>query len=162
MSNGYDRGHQIPSADRQINTDANRQTFYFTNMTPQVGKGMNQDIWAYLEGAVRGWSSNIDTLYVVTGAMPTTKENTTVNWTKDNAGVKIAIPQYYFKALCYVNRRTGEARTIAFKLNNERYSNNDYMSCAMSVKALEELTGFTFFPEIDEKYKTSYDTTYWP
>lgn len=162
MSNGYDRGHQIPSADRQSNYEANCQTFYFTNMTPQVGKGMNQDIWAYLETAVRGWSSNLDTLYVVTGAMPTTKENSTVDPAIDNAGNRIAIPKYYFKALCHVNRTTGEARTIAFKLNNERYSHNNYMTCAMSVKELEELTGFTFFPEIDEQYKASYDASYWP
>ncbi len=31
---GYDRGHQIPSADRTCTTEANTQTFYFTNMTP--------------------------------------------------------------------------------------------------------------------------------
>lgn len=161
MSNGYDRGHQIPSADRQTNATANRQTFYFTNMTPQVGKGLNQDIWSSLEGAVRGWSSNVDTLYVVTGAMPTTPEYTTVNWTYDNNGKRIAIPKYYFKALCHLNRRTGQAKTIAFVLNNTKYSNNNYMNCAMSVAELEELTGFEFFPQIDEAFKQSYDAAQW-
>lgn len=39
--NGYDRGHQIPSGDRQRNkngTRMNQQTFFYTNMTAQVGK----------------------------------------------------------------------------------------------------------------------------
>ena len=61
-----DRGHQIPSADRLRDGD-NQQTFYGTNMTPQIGKKFNQGIWAKLEGKVRSWSDKYDTLYVVTG-----------------------------------------------------------------------------------------------
>ena len=45
---GYDRGHQCPSADRLVCREANAQTFYFTNMTPQIGK-FNQQVWANLE-----------------------------------------------------------------------------------------------------------------
>lgn len=98
----YDKGHQIPSADRQrSNNDKliNRQTFYYTNITPQSGKNMNQKIWRNLEDAVRGWGSGKDTLYVVTGAMPTTPTDKTINYTIDNNGNKVAIPKYYFKAL---------------------------------------------------------------
>ena len=49
---GYDRGHMMPSADRNYNTTVNRITFYNTNMTPQISS-MNQGIWNQLEGAVR-------------------------------------------------------------------------------------------------------------
>lgn len=160
--NGYDRGHQIPSADRLVTREANEQTFYYTNMTPQIGRGMNQHIWQKLETAVRGWSSNIDTLYVVTGAMPTTPENTTISYTQDNDGKQIAVPKYYFKALCRINRATGEAQTIAFKLDNRAYPNGEsYMNHTLSVAELERMTGFVFFPMIREQDKQTYDKSKW-
>lgn len=60
---------------------------------------MNQAIWADLESAVRGWSSATDTLYVVTGAMPTTQTDQTIKYVQDNDGKNMAVPKYYFKAL---------------------------------------------------------------
>ena len=159
---GYDRGHQIPSADRQVCYEANAQTFYYTNMTPQLGAGLNQSIWADLETAVRGWSSNKDTLYVVTGAMPTSPSNTSITYARDRSGQNICVPKYYFKALCYLNRSTGVAYTIAFKLDHKNYSSSDsFRNYAISVKELEELTGFTFFPTIDAQYKNSYTLSFW-
>ncbi len=157
---GYDRGHQIPSADRLVSTEANRQTFYFTNMTPQVGK-LNQQVWAELEGKARNWSSNIDTLYVVTGAMPSLPGSTSVKYTNDNDGKRIAVPAYYFKAFARIDRQSGTAYTIAFTFNNETFSGSTFMNQAISVSALEEMTGFTFFPSIDGKYKAAYDATKW-
>ena len=64
---GYQRGHQLPSADR-YSGDSNPQTFYSTNMTPQIDK-FNQNIWAGVEDNVRSWARDgkADTLYVVTG-----------------------------------------------------------------------------------------------
>ena len=64
----YDRGHQLPSADR-LHYSANVATFYFTNMTPQLS-AFNQNIWANFENRVRSWGNGSDTLYVVTGCVP--------------------------------------------------------------------------------------------
>lgn len=154
----YDKGHQIPSADRQRSNNnklINRQTYYYTNITPQSGTKMNQTIWQELEKAVRGWGSGKDTLYVVTGAMPTTPTDKTINYTTDNNGNKVAIPKYYFKALA---RKVNEQfQTIAYKLDNAPYQDRNYNVGIISVKELEEMTGFTFFPdkpEITESIKS--------
>ena len=64
-TSGYDRGHQLPSADRLSYND-NVKTFYFSNMTPQLSS-LNSNLWASVEGQVRTWASKSDTLYVVTG-----------------------------------------------------------------------------------------------
>lgn len=151
----YDRGHQLPSGDRLRSNAINEQTFYYTNMTPQIGKKLNQAIWEDLEKAVRGWSSATDTLYVVTGAMPTTTTDQTIQYTTDIDSKKIAIPKYYFKVLA--RKVGGEFQTVAYKLENRDYANRDYNQGIMSVKELEELTGFTFFPdrpEITESIKS--------
>lgn len=151
----YDRGHQLPSGDRLRSNAINAQTFYYTNMTPQTDKKLNQAIWADLEDAVRGWSSATDTLYVVTGAMPTTTTDQTIQYTTDIDSKKIAIPKYYFKALA--RKVNGQFQTIAYKLDNRDYDDRNYNQGIMSVKELEEMTGFTFFPdrpEITESIKS--------
>lgn len=156
----YSRGHQIPSGDRQReDCDMNNQTFYYTNMTPQLQNGLNGAIWAQLEGAVRGWSSGIDTLYVVTGAMPTTATDKQIQYAKDNNGKNIAIPKYYFKALA--RKVGGNYQTIAFKLDHKAYSDTQYMKYAISVSELENMTGFTFFPSLPSEVKKTLNTSQW-
>ena len=66
---GYNRGHLCASADRLFSKDANGQTFYLSNMSPQMGR-FNQDDWVDLEGQVQNWGRNSsfrDTLFVVKG-----------------------------------------------------------------------------------------------
>ena len=147
----YDRGHQLPSADRVCDAPTNRTTFYYSNMTPQVGKKLNQSIWASLEDKVRSWVSGVDTLFVVTGAMPPTSG--TIERQKG-----MAVPAYYFKALA--RKMGGVFYTIAFKMDNKDYPNTDYMSTAISLEDLEKMTGFTFFPSLDASTK-NLDKTKW-
>ena len=51
--NFYARGHQIPNADRNAVSEMMAQTYYSTNMTPQLQHGFSGGIWAKLEAAVR-------------------------------------------------------------------------------------------------------------
>lgn len=142
-----DRGHQIPSADRQCVRQANEQTYYYTNMTPQFGTRFNQGIWAKLEGTVRGFSDSSDTLYVVTGC--TLKGSP--GKLGDNDGKKITVPGGYFKALLRYKKGTGKNGYMcaAFFLEHQNYSNNQITSSMMmSIKDLESKTGIDFFPNL--------------
>lgn len=40
---GYDRGHMAPAANAKFSQAAMDETFYLTNMAPQVGEGFNRD-----------------------------------------------------------------------------------------------------------------------
>lgn len=51
-SNYYSRGHQIANADRNGEDDMCDQTYYMTNITPQIQNGFNGGIWSNLETAV--------------------------------------------------------------------------------------------------------------
>ena len=153
---GYDRGHQIPQADRMNTSDggaANVQTFYGTNMTPQINK-FNAGIWASLEGRVRNWSKEVDTLYVVTGCLL----EGPAEYTFDESGHKIRIPSGYFKALLAYggNSETGKAKFkdyasdgyytgIAFVFDHKDYGNASPMNYAVTIDELEKRTGFDFF-----------------
>lgn len=39
---GYDRGHMVPAADAKISQDAMDETFFLSNIAPQVGDGFNR------------------------------------------------------------------------------------------------------------------------
>ena len=53
-SDGYDKGHICASEDRVYSTSANKQTFYYSNISPQIGS-FNQKYWAALEKQVQTW-----------------------------------------------------------------------------------------------------------
>lgn len=161
--NGYDRGHQLPSADRTRDRSSNVSTFYSTNMTPQIGPKMNQSIWQELESRVRSWVT--DTIFVVTGAAPTAVKGAGVTWHSSDvkwlthSGKQIAVPKYYYKALA--RKVQNNWQTIAFKIENKDYPDRNFMQYALSVSDLEKETGFIFFPKIDNSIKSKLDTSQW-
>lgn len=142
----YDRGHQLPSADR-YNHDANVQTFYFTNMTPQR-HDFNGFAWADLEGRVRDWSRSMDTLYVVTGCVV----DGSSDYAYDNEGKEVTVPVAYYKALLGykkdgtlgITAQTGGFTACAFWYDHKPYSGN-VMDKSMTIAELEEKTGVDFF-----------------
>lgn len=151
---GYDRGHMLPQASRYNNYEPNRMTYYGTNMMPQ-NSTLNQNIWASLEGKVRGWGGlqTYDTLYVVTGAaFKSTK-------TIDNANGPIAVPSHCWKVLLRQrgnqNRQISQFKADELKAIGFVFTNDDagaatsIESAVRSVKESEELTGFKFFRNLD-------------
>lgn len=151
---GYDRGHMLPQASRYNNYEPNRMTYYGSNMMPQ-NSTLNQNIWASLEGKVRGWGGlqTYDTLYVVTGAaFKSTK-------TIDNANGPIAVPSHCWKVLLRQrgnqNRQISQFKADELKAIGFVFTNDDARaatsieSAVRSVKEIEELTGFKFFRNLD-------------
>lgn len=66
VNSKLDRGHMAPAAD--MTTDAAMQeSFYLTNMVPQVGPNMNRGIWADLETTVRKIAEKEGSVFVYTG-----------------------------------------------------------------------------------------------
>lgn len=165
LSNSYtesnlDRGHQIPSGDRTKDYASNAQTFYYTNMTAQEGTRFNQTIWATLEDQVRTWTSRCDTMYVVTGAMITTTTDSNIEYAHDKDNKAIAKPKYHYKALA---QKVGNVYyTIAFKMDNKPYNSGDsFNNYRITVKQLEQETGYSFFPSIPEDSKSQINLSRW-
>jgi len=155
---GFDRGHQLPSADRTYNRAANATTFYFTNMTAQ-NASLNRGVWATLENSIRTWAAQCDTLYVVTGAMITTADDNEITYAKDNDGRDMAIPKYYYKALA---QKTGDNYfTIAYTFENIAPASRKIEAYQMTVRELEEKTGFVFFPTLPKHIKDTIEFEYW-
>lgn len=161
-SGSYDRGHQCASADRQSTEEMNIQTFYYSNMTPQLGT-LNQQKWSSVESIVRNQVCS-DTLYVVTGA----DYSSSIGSTTDASGKNCPIPSAYYKVM--MRTRTGvtgksveecssdELKAIGYWFEHQYYST---IPEPVSVATIEERTGFTFFPTIPDEVKQTFNTSLW-
>lgn len=151
-SDGYDRGHQVASADRYA-FDSNAETYYGTNITPQL-HDFNGGVWNTLEGMVRAWSRRCDTLYVVSGAVLRGSPGTV----PDNAGKPVAIPAAYYKALLAYRkeggfgREKGEYIGVGFYFEHRVWPNSraEVRAHALSLDALEAQLGFDLFVNLPE------------
>ena len=147
----YDRGHQIPSADR-LDWRVNLETFFSTNMTPQ-DNGLNAEAWERLENKVRSWarSSETDTLYVVTGC--SVKGST--KYCMDADDKKVTVPVGYYKALLRLAKDKSYS-AVGFWFNNEPNSAGSIQkSMSMSIDALEEKVGVDFFVNLPDDVEKS-------
>ena len=144
----YARGHQLPSADRQCCDEANAQTFYGTNMTPQLNEH-NEGIWSALESKVRNIANGSDTTYVVTGVIVSASSKKE----KDSYNNSVTIPDAYFKVLLRYSKSStlGQWNAAAFYLEHRKYSENLGKQHSMSVDELEEMTGIDFFANLPAK-----------
>lgn len=113
---GYDRGHLCASADRLYLQEANDQTFYYTNMSPQRNN-FNTGVWLALEGQVQSWGRSCtasDTLYVVKGGTIDKEEHIKEYIGGDRSK---PVPKYYYMALLF---KKGESfKAIAFGWNTK-------------------------------------------
>ena len=158
----YDRGHQIPAADRKCSQTMMDQTFYATNMTPQQ-YNFNQNKWGTLEGKVRNCVCK-DTLFVVTGTHFEGAHHSSIDSsTTDKSGNTCPTPTHYYKALLRTKSgNTGrnishitdpsQLCAIAVWLEHENSGSDTEIKTTdfISIAELEERTGFVFFPMIDD------------
>lgn len=143
---GWTRGHQIPSADRQMSYAANASTFYPTNLTPQNydfnGGDNYSGIWVRLEGQVRTYAGRCDTLYVVTGC----DVRNSTQWSGTRGGHAAKVPTHYYKAL--LRKKGSNYSAIAFHIPHTGDSSvclADIMDYVCSIDELEQKTGVDFF-----------------
>ncbi len=162
----YDRGHQCPSADRTANDELNHQTFYASNMTPQIGS-LNQRFWADIEASVRRNMCS-DTLYVVTGCYYADESTSTY----DRDGMLCPVPTNYYKVLLRTKSGTtgkkirdcspSELKAIGFWVEARSYDEGTPVaSVARSVAEIERQTGFDFFPQVADEVKQQYNPSQW-
>ena len=147
----FDRGHQIPSADR-LDWRVNLETFFGTNMTPQ-DNGLNGNAWGSLEIKVRNWAKNsaTDTLYVVTGC---TGADVTKKYALDYDDKHIAVPAGYYKALLRLSK---DKNYTALGIYYDNASSNDtnFKGRAMSIDELEKKVGVDFFVNLPDDIEKS-------
>jgi endonuclease G len=145
---GYDRGHLAPAADMGWSSTSVAESFYFSNMSPQV-PAFNRGIWKKLEEQVRDWAIENDAVYIVTGpvlseGLPTIGDN------------KVSVPAYYYKII--LDFREPEIKSIAFIIPNKG-STEQLSHYAVSIDSVEIVTGLDFFPLLPDEQEAKLEKT---
>jgi endonuclease G len=143
---GYDRGHQAPAGDARFSQQVMNESFYFSNMAPQIGNGFNRGAWKFLEENVRAWVScgGHSDLYVFTGPIYQ-------GHAKTIGPDKVVVPAYFYKIV--YDAQAG--RAVGFILPNEKIGSTiDLAKYARPIAEIETETGLTFFSHLDQRSQT--------
>lgn len=160
-SSGFQRGHIVASEDRICSMDVNGQTFYMTNMQPQIGE-FNTGIWEKMEEKIRSFLTyNMskqaahanDTMYVCKGGT-IDKSEQILGYTKNSyTKNSFIVPKYFFAAIMIKNKSGHKA--IGFWFEHKDYPSTEKLSAhIVNIAKLEELTGIDFFcnlPDDEER-----------
>ena len=160
---GYTRGHICASADRWNSLDANRQTFLYSNMQPQL-YSFNCGIWEKLEEKVRSWNnaSFRDTLYVVKGGT-IDHASDILEYVRQGTDLQLLVPKYFFMAILCKNKSevNGGYKAIGFYLEHRSdYIDEKNLSPYIcSIDELEELTDIDFFCNLPDLYENAVEAS---
>ena len=140
-NSGYDRGHLAPYAAMDFSAKSAKQSFLLSNMSPQKA-GLNRHGWAQLESYVRFWTRAKGELYVYTGV--TYKNKTPRTFVGKG---KVAVPDYFYKIIYAPKQK----ESIAFAMPNNKVDKKDVSKYRVSIKDIQDRTGFNFFTQLAEK-----------
>lgn len=159
---GHDRGHIVGSADRLNSMEANGQTFYLSNMYPQLAGFNQRGIWYNLENRIRNTydrDSFRDTLYVVKGGTI----DADFHYTTGN-GRALLVPDYFYMALLCKNSDPSQwgYKAIAFWMEHKENSSKDFKAYAVSIDELERKTGIDFFCNLPDDIESTVESNMAP
>lgn len=140
-NSGFDRGHMAPSADMRWDAQAMKESFYLSNMVPQV-PDMNQHIWKDLEEKVRNWAIERGELYIYTG--PIYAEG----MEHDTIGANnVSVPTHIYKIIF----DPVQLESVAFIMPNSELDPADMPGYIVSIREVEQQTGLDFLSKLSKR-----------
>ncbi|HJA86904.1 MAG TPA: DNA/RNA non-specific endonuclease [Candidatus Bacteroides avicola] len=179
-SDGFDKGHLCASEDRVYNRTANEQTFYYTNISPQM-TSFNGGYWVTFEKLLQTWarSGAYEHVYVTKGG---TLNHLLTNFTgtqkaadgrlpqTDADGLTnhgLACPAYYFMAILAKQGENYQAIGFLVEHRDDYGYSNDHQAPveliqahAINIDELEVQTGLDFFCNLPDKTEAQVEATY--
>jgi DNA/RNA endonuclease G (NUC1) len=150
---GFDRGHMAPAGNQTTNAKLKEETFFLSNMTPQV-PALNQQIWRELEDKTRQWVEQFGATHQITGVLfydpkeenPQTADGI-IHYSVIGKG-QVAVPTHLFKII--IAQSGGQTKAIAFVIENRKHSRPfQFEQFIKSINWIEERTGLDFMPEMN-------------
>jgi len=145
---GFDRGHLAPAGDMSWSEQAMKESFYYSNMSPQ-NPSFNRGIWKKAEELTREWAVKNKSLYIITGPI-LTKDLPTIGPNK------VSIPNYYYKAI--LDYSEPEIKAIAFLIPNKA-SKELLQNFTVNIDSLEHLTGYDFYYQLPDSIENRLEKT---
>lgn len=145
-SSGYDRGHLAPNyaISRLYGLQAQLQTFLLTNISPQK-PNLNRKVWQRLEEIeVDVFAKQYGEVWVITGPV------FDADIERLRSTPRVEVPDAFFKILAAPQGVNGEPQMLAFVVPQTVKGNEPLSRFVTSVKDVEKLSGFDFFPDMPQ------------
>ncbi|XP_072745711.1 endonuclease G, mitochondrial [Anoplolepis gracilipes] len=148
---GYDRGHLAAAGNHKMEQNHMEQTFFLSNMAPQVGVGFNRDSWNRLEKHVRKLTNVYKDVYVCTGPLYLPKKEPDgkkyVHY--EVIGVNhVAVPTHFYKVVVG-ETDDGKLDMEAFVMPNAPIDDNTPLTnFQVPPESIERAAGLLFFDKI--------------
>nr|AKB95585.1 DNA/RNA non-specific endonuclease [Chilo suppressalis] len=148
---GFDRGHMAAAGNHRITQKHVDQTFYLTNMAPQVGQGFNRDAWNSLEKHVRKLTKVYDNVYCCTGPLYLPRKESDgksyVRYQVIGANT-VAVPTHFYKVVVG-ETSDGTLDMEAYVMPNQKIPDETPVSSYMvPPETIERAAGLLFFDKI--------------
>ncbi|RZB40633.1 endonuclease G, mitochondrial [Asbolus verrucosus] len=151
LKSGYDRGHLAAAGNHRSEQKLVDQTFYLSNMAPQVGVGFNRDAWNRLERYVRRLTRTYKNVYCCTGPLYIPrKESNGKNYVKyEVIGANhVAVPTHFFKVVV-CEAKDGQLEMESYVMPNQVISDETPLSSfQVPPESIEKAAGLLFFDNI--------------
>lgn len=147
---GYDRGHQVPAADAKWDQKAMDETFYLSNMCPQVGDGFNRDYWAHFEDFCRRLTNRYPSVRIATGPLYLPRREADGKWYVKYEVIgnpaSVAVPTHFYKVILAEDGKPGGNVSIgAFVMPNAPIPNDKPLrDFEVPLEAVERASGLEF------------------
>ena len=115
----FDRGHQAPSDDFKAKREWMVESFFLSNIVPQVGIGFNRGIWKNFEDHVRDIVRDRGELYAITGPIESEEAGSgtvTITDTTNICRNKIVLKPLKKESICGAKAKCGDGVTVPIAL----------------------------------------------
>ena len=176
---GCNKGHLLGSAERTCSSAANKQVFYYSNIAPQYSSGYNTGGggWNILEDYIDTQVCQ-DTLYEVVGCYYSSFTDgygysaspKTISF---GGRSDVSCPTMFYYAVLrtkkgnsgksVINCRPDELQCVAFVRSHNNGLKGQKVSSKemMSISDLEKITGFTYFVNVPNAPKGTFNANDW-
>ncbi|XP_041972021.1 endonuclease G, mitochondrial [Aricia agestis] len=148
---GFDRGHMAAAGNHRLAQKDVAQTFYLTNIAPQVGEGFNRHAWNRLEKHVRKLTKVYDHVFCCTGPLYLPrKESDGKSYVKYQVigANTVAVPTHFFKVVVG-EAPDGSLHMESYVMPNQKIPDETPVANFMvPPETVEKAAGLLFFDKI--------------
>ncbi|XP_049880176.1 endonuclease G, mitochondrial [Pectinophora gossypiella] len=154
---GFDRGHMAAAGNHRLAQKHVEQTFYLTNMAPQVGEGFNRHAWNKLEKHVRKLTRVYDNVYCCTGPLYLPRKEVDgksyVRYQVIGANT-VAVPTHFYKVVVG-ETADGTLDMEAYVMPNQKIPDETPVTSFMvPPETIERAAGLLFFDKLQRNKLT--------
>lgn len=157
-NSGYTKGHMAPAGDMAFSKQAMKETFFMSNMSPQL-RPFNNGVWKELEEGIRDWAYSKDEVFITTGPVFYDKKFKKIGQNR------VGVPDAFYKII--IDKVGDKFESIAFVIPHQK-TDLPLSEFATTIDEVEELTNIDFYyrffdsEDSEKTIENTFDLSKWP